>query len=64
MFGIIHHNSNLEAEATGNRTIERVCRRIGRASGLPSLRIHKTITSWQQEIMNSIIEYAAESRVF
>lgn len=59
MLGVIHHNANLDAELAGERVITRVTQRIGRASGLPNDRLHKTvIMAWQLELMNFIISNA------
>lgn len=55
MLAAIHHNENLNAEASGRRVILRESGRVSRASDAPNPRIHKTqILEWQQNFVRAL----------
>lgn len=64
MLAAIHHNSNIDAELSGERQVLRETERISRANTAPSKRVHKTlITKWQLEIMSSLKNLGVDDEV-
>lgn len=55
MLAVMHHNENIEAQNRGERVILRRDKRIGKASGAPTFRWHKSLYfEWQKEIIEII----------